>query len=296
MANARCQAVDTTFLSTQAFLELRGCIHRDYLAHCLRFAHVARYLQLRKRHNTAHMLDVGCGREVPLACLMYTNMLTHTTGSYTGVDYGPVPWPHLIKQGSSRFHVTLLEKTDFATAPLPRAQYDLVTMFEVAEHVEPLHSFRLLQRIRQVLAPDGVAFISTPCYDPHVGAANNHVNEMGRETLRQLFGAAGLRVGQVRGTFASQRDYEHLLDERYPGLKDVFEELADYYHPCVVACIFAPLFPDVARNCIWKLGPGEVTVPTADRAAWLAPENSSSALWPAHAAQIYDEVTRAAVR
>jgi SAM-dependent methyltransferase len=293
VANRRGKAVDSTSLSTHGFLELRGLIHRDYLAHVLRFAHVARFLGWNHRFRTAHVLDVGCGVEAPLAALMYHMNMTHTTGSYTGVDYGPIGKSYYLKQPREKFHALWYPNTDLVTwAPAAddpvrlRVPFDVIVMFEVAEHVEPLHTFRMLQSIRGLLADGGSAFISTPCYDPHVGPADNHVNEMTGGAFRALLGAAGLTVANCWGTFASQRDYKPLMT-RYPGLEDIWNRLSAYYHPCVTACLFAPLFPDAARNCLWQLHPGVVTLPP-DLPAWAAPENSSSAKWSTDVLTILD--------
>ena len=43
MANARGKKVDTTYLSIDN-AEERGFLHRDYIAHCLRWSHVVKYL------------------------------------------------------------------------------------------------------------------------------------------------------------------------------------------------------------------------------------------------------------
>ena len=46
MANARGKEIDNTHLSIDQ-AEERGFIHRDYIAHCLRWTHVAKYLHLQ---------------------------------------------------------------------------------------------------------------------------------------------------------------------------------------------------------------------------------------------------------
>lgn len=259
--NERGKEVDTTCLSLEHATE-RGFLHRDYLAHCLRWSHVVKYLNEKHRYKTHHVLDVGCGREAPLPKLLFSSRLTHTTGSYTGVDYGKLERPASIAEGP-KFKAQFLGKTDYAAAgaPLPKGQkgFDTIVCFEMLEHVEPMHSFQTLKRIRQQLKADGRAFISTPCYDPKMGAAANHVNEMSYQGLEALINLAGFSIDRVFGTFASQKDYKRQMDAHQQA---VFDRLSDYYDSNVVSCLMAPMFPKQARNCLWELVPGRVTPPT----------------------------------
>jgi len=281
MTNKRGKAVDTTFLSPQHATE-RGFIHRDYLAHCLRWSHVVKWLTQHRRYQTAHVLDVGCGKEAPLAGVMFTSRMTHTTGSYTGVDYGPIE-PH-VKLGA-KFKHRLFPKTDFAYMrnSFGAGGYDLITSFEMLEHVEPMHSYMTLVRIRECLKKKGTAFISTPCYSRKMGAADNHVNEMSVDGLHWLIERAGLRVVDGWGTFASQADYKSEMQDYQ---RWVWDHLIDYYDSNVLACFMAPMFPFNSRNAIW-----EVMIDSGDEKrtdmhltlgkAPTGPEHSSSDKWDA---------------
>ena len=87
MANATGKTVDKTFLSIDN-AEDRGFIHRDYIAHCLRWTHVIKRLYERKTYQTARILDIGCGRELPFAKTLYSSKLA--PAMYFGVDVGPI--------------------------------------------------------------------------------------------------------------------------------------------------------------------------------------------------------------
>jgi SAM-dependent methyltransferase len=281
VANRKGSEVDTTFLSLDR-TRVTGFIHRDYLAHCMRWSHVVSYLRRENRCRTHHVLDVGCGREAPLPRVMYSRMLTHTTGSYTGVDYGPVEHPPTIPRDTPKFKATFLQKFDFTKDGLPRDTYDTVTCFEMLEHVEPWHSYLTLARVRDVLEGDGRAFVSTPVYSVEAGPAANHVNEMSFAGLSALIGMAGLEVERVHGTFASQRDYKHLLP---PEWRRLYDELSAYHYPEVLACLFAPLYPEQSRNCLWVLKRGDVIVPK-DLKTLSGSEHSSSERWAADLTKI----------
>lgn len=276
MANARGKEVDTTFLSLTHATE-RGFIHRDYLAHCLRWSHVIKYLHQGGKYKTAHVLDVGCGRELPLAKALFSMRMTHTTGSYTGVDYGPIPWPESISDKTTKWNMRLYEKTDFVKSG--EGEYDVITCFEMLEHVEPWHSYQTLVKIRECLAENGVAFISTPCYDQKTGAADNHVNEMSYAGLKAMLACVGLEVEAVYGTFASQKDYKKLMT---PAELDLFDRLSAYYESNLISVIFAPLFPEQSRNCLWRLK-AAIQEPTP---LPLGPAHSNSDRWDDDAKRI----------
>lgn len=280
MANERGKHIDNTHLSIDQ-AEARGFIHRDYIAHCLRWTHVAKYLQSGSRFKTAHILDIGCGKEVPLAKLLYSSRLIPETGSYTGLDYNALAVPAMFHTG--KFPITLHGRQTFPDTSeelLQGRAFDVVTCFEVLEHVEPAQVVRMLEAIATRLIPGGQAFLSTPCYDAAVGAAANHVNEMSYAGFGSLIERSGLTIQGVFGTFASIRDYKGDLEDL--GLGATFEKLREYYDVNYLATIFAPLFPDRARNCLWVVGSAATTGSKKFGApsAYANPAHSSSAAWP----------------
>lgn len=288
MANKRGQTVDTTFLSLQ-YVERRGILHRDYLAHCFRWTHVIKRLYANNLYRTANLLDVGCGTELNLATAMYASRLTHTTGSYTGVDAGPIKAE---APASDKFKAHLYERTDFLKWKPDMDEYDVVVSFEVMEHVEACHAFKMLKKMQSLLPKDGYAYISTPCYDQRAGAADNHVNEMSYEFFRWLLRAAGFEIAEVYGTFASQKDYKPLLAKE--GLSDVFNRLSEYYDSNILSCIMAPMFPEQSRNCLWvlKFSEHDARPLASEGRKFLAnPEtHSSSQDFPAQLQKILKEI------
>jgi SAM-dependent methyltransferase len=266
--------MDNTHLSIDA-AEERGFIHRDYIAHCLRWSHVAKHLGQSARYKEADVLDIGCGREQPLAKLLYTSRMAPS--SYTGVDINHLDRSDVLRTCE---WVDLHGRTDICAWKDHGSTFSVITCFEVLEHVEPEHSFAILQRIRSLLEvagqggakENGVAFISTPVFSQQVGSAANHVNEMSYEGLEFLIHAAGLKIEAVYGTFASIRDYK---EELTGPMYTLFEKLREYYDTNYLATIFAPLYPKLSRNCMWRLVPGQVVVGTLP----VESKHSSSALW-----------------
>jgi len=261
---------DNTHLSLDQ-AEARGFIHRDYLAHCLRWSHVAK--KAAKGYKTNRWLEIGCGKDLPLARLLYTSKLAPTEGYYLGVDLNKLEqhkvfenstWKPMLLGGVDALKALKIEKDElvidhestniqvndlmtYLCSPLPTH----IVSFEVLEHVNPAYCRKMLEFILELCKAGGsTAFISTPCYDAHVGAADNHLNEMTYEALGGLLEDLGFAINGHWGTFASQRDYKPFMT---PSEQMVFDKLSEYYDSNLLAIMLAPLHPSRARNCLWEL-------------------------------------------
>lgn len=250
--NARGKEVDTTYLSLDIAAD-RGFIHRDYIAHCLRWSHVAKWLMERKKYASARILDVGCGRELPLAKTLYSMKLIPE--HYWGVDYGPINDEDVNKVcKTGKFPCDVWERQDFCDLGVEDlcGRPTVITCFEVLEHVEPEHVIRMLKHMLALLDERGTVFLSTPCWNRRDCAAN-HVNEMLWPVLGNIIERVGFRIDNVWGTFASIRDYEASLEQNHPQWHDLFNRLRGYYDTNFLSCVFAPLFPAQSRNALWEL-------------------------------------------
>ena len=280
MANARGKAIDNTHLSIDQ-AEARGFIHRDYIAHCLRWTHVAKYLQ--RTYKSARVLDVGCGVDLPLARLLYSSKLI--VEDYVGVEYNGSHKFKVEPFSTGKFPLSAYGSIDFATDKvlMRPAEYggpvegkpcvmfyqgdaeecehllpNTLVSFEMVEHIEPAHAravmykmYDIMRATQKYMGENPVAFISTPCYDEHVGAAGNHVNEMTYEALGAMLESLGFIIENVAGTFASQRDYKDQLIK--DGHLKTYEALAAHFDSNYLATIFAPLYQEHSRNALWTL-------------------------------------------
>lgn len=248
MPNQRGKAVDTTYLSVD-MVEKRNLIHRDYISHCHRWTHVVK--TAIKMRRDLWVLDIGCGREMPVAKALYSNKIG--ADKYCGVDYGHVDIPDMLC-GNGVFPIKLIRNADAArlTKEIVGFEPNLVSMFEVFEHVEPAHGRRILEAVKSLLRPDGVFLFSTPCFngDP----AGNHVAEPEYEVMGATLEDSGFAIVGHWGTFASIKDYRSALYAAYgdDGFK-MFEDLKCYYDVNFLATMFAPLFPERSRNVLWEL-------------------------------------------
>ena len=264
MANKRGKEVDTTELSIARAIK-RGLIHRDYIAHCIRFSYFHKEIRRKNRWRRARVLDIGCGSDAILGVSLYTACMK--VPHYLGIDMGRITAGTFTER--SNFNRSLHENTDVISYfadddKVFDEDINVIACYEVAEHVEPVMMRGILETAykilyyacikehdEQTLGFEPYMLISTPCYDKHVGAADNHVNEMTYEAFGAVL-ETYFKIEHHQGTFASQKDYKHLLT---PAQREVFDELSPRYESNVLSNIFAPL-PNVtphARNCMWKV-------------------------------------------
>ena len=276
--------IDKTHLSANNADE-RVIRHRDLIAHAFRWAHVARYLAQNQRYKEAIVLECGCGKELPLAKMLYSNRLIPR--KYVGADINKLQIPEMLL--GKKIPVSVWSETDFcALDPVDvgildgswggvdiskinlkpgdvdmqgvyyaadGGMYTLPNTFvslEVLEHMHPEHARRVLVKALELTSNDCHYFISTPCWD-RVNAAGNHISEITVEALGGLLEDLGYRIEGFWGTFASQKDYRPVMEQRYPGITAVFDKLSEYYDSTVVSNILAPLFSLESRNALWHL-------------------------------------------
>jgi 2-polyprenyl-3-methyl-5-hydroxy-6-metoxy-1,4-benzoquinol methylase len=244
MANARGKEIDNTHLSIDQ-AEARGFIHRDYIAHCLRWTKIAKDLNLGGKYKEADIIDVGCGKDMPLARMLMTNRMAPR--SYVGIEYNKMELPQMFDNTTFKPH--LIDNVDFTQTDIIENSFNVSVCLEVLEHVEPLKASAILDKLANVVVQDGICYFSTPCFDEKVGAAKNHVNEMTYRAFGALLEARGFQILDHYGTFASQKDYKDHLDG---DMNFIFSKLSEYYDTNYLATIFAPLYPSKSRNVLWK--------------------------------------------
>lgn len=231
-----------TFNKTQLYIDKatdRGIVHRDYLAHCLRWSHVLRHAKVGQ-----NILDIGCGINTPLAMTFYTNK--YKPNLYMGMDlrYGidriDFNFPAEYREG---FDVTL----DSHWESLPQVQWDIAVSFEVLEHMPKEQGIMMLENISAYLPKSAIIFLSTPCFNG--SAAANHIHEWGYEELKDEL-EKNFKIEAHYGTFASQSEIIPVMSSEE---KLLFLKLKEYYDSNVLAILMAPLHPNRSRNCIWRL-------------------------------------------
>lgn len=241
---------DTTQLRANGHGKTLG---RDYSAHFWRWSFARRYI------NTTHtVLEVGCGEDKPLSKILTGGAAPHV-GHYTGVDLNklkPSTAGRLTFHGEFNFvenYKNLLVGND-------AGGFDVVVHYEVIEHMKVEHGTKLLKACFASLKPGGIMLMSTPCYDG-VRHAANHIHEYTVPELQKATEKAGFEIDQRFGTFMdikhigkmapTMNDMGSHPDKMLEAIKLVRRGLMKYYDNDAVSCIFAPLYPDHARNNLW---------------------------------------------
>ncbi len=231
--------VDTSRLDVDVKLN-KGFVHRDYLAHFLRWNFVLRHIKIN-----SVFLDVGCA-DGQLADFISVNRIKPAL--YVGIDISNY---RLKEFGEKKltFEPELIQ-VDIRKEkiPCPDNSFDTVACFEVIEHFEKKHIDFPLQEMKRVLKDGGMLLLSTPNYDgKHM--ASGHIYEYEEKELEEIL-VKRFQIEEKFGTFASQKDIEPVLNDCE---RKLFNRLKKYYYRHIIAIVFASLYPSASRNILWIL-------------------------------------------
>lgn len=221
-------------------------LHRDYSAHFFRYSFVRRFV-----NKTMSVLDIGCGQDRAISKIL--NGVENHFDSYVGVDLNKLK-PTKNKRLTLYPEFNFVERYRELVEAYPN-KFDVVISLESIEHMLKEHGQILLEGAYSLTKPGGTFLISTPCYDG-VRMAKNHIHEYTIPELRESIEAAGFQIERRFGTFM---DIKHIGKEmpdcRDPVIKEAIRllrpKLTEYYDNDAISCIFAPLYPDKARNNVW---------------------------------------------
>jgi 2-polyprenyl-3-methyl-5-hydroxy-6-metoxy-1,4-benzoquinol methylase len=225
-------------------------VHRDYAAHWFRWQHALRFVKAGMR-----VLDIGCGPDQMMTRVLCASQ-SHVPALYVGVDMNKlekktaIAWTTIIDEFDFTKRWRELFKIDTAKEWGKDFAFDVITCFEVIEHMPKAQGAKLLKGIRECLAPGGVALLSTPVYNEKHMAAN-HLHEYRFEELKEDIDKAGLVVDRVVGTFATHQAMMKNMSNEHRDLVNLLHET--WFSHEVLACFLAPLYPEHSSNCCWIL-------------------------------------------
>lgn len=229
---------DQTYLDTETSIQ----VHRDYAAHYFRWGWCSQFM------TDKLVLDAGCGPNF-MAGRVATDhgRMSHRPLHYVGVDLSPLP---VVRTQ----HKTLIGEFDVVNRTHELVEFygkfDLITSFEVIEHMPKELGVKYLDALVGALAPGGQLILSTP-HNKGARFAKNHIHEWGGLELEEGFKDAGLKVVRKHGTYADVKQIEKAAREKMPEVLVVKKALEGYYSNDILSCIFAPAFPEFSKNIVW---------------------------------------------
>jgi len=142
--------------------------------------HLVRYEWAGGLAQGRRVLDAGCGTGYGAEMLAAAG-----AASVIGVDVAAA----VVEAARARAGGRLaFERADVARLPYDDGSFDLVTCFEVIEHVPDPGA--VLGELRRVLAPDGVLAVSSPNADRYPPGNPHHVREFTTSEFRALLAEA----------------------------------------------------------------------------------------------------------
>lgn len=139
--------------------------------------HIYRYRFASQFVHNKRVLDIACGEGYGAAALLQAG-----ARSVIGVDLSPRACEH----ARQKYGIDA-RPGDALAIPLPNQSIDAVVSFETIEHVDRPDQF--LDECVRVLAPGGIAVISTPNRDAYREATGNnpyHLKELDEAEFTQL--------------------------------------------------------------------------------------------------------------
>jgi 2-polyprenyl-3-methyl-5-hydroxy-6-metoxy-1,4-benzoquinol methylase/uncharacterized coiled-coil protein SlyX len=146
------------------------------------YEHLPRYALAKLNAAGKSVLDFGCGTGYGSAAL--SEVAAGVTG--LDIDHAAITWAQATHRNSNlNFHLC----TDLG-ATLQKKSFDVVTCFEMIEHVNYETQQAVIASIAQLLRDDGILIISTP--NPEItklyGANPYHLREMNMPEFHELLG------------------------------------------------------------------------------------------------------------
>jgi len=144
------------------------------------YEHLPRYLFARDIAEGRHALDFGCGTGYGTA------ILAQKAESVVGIDIDTeaLAWA---RGHHKKPNLSYVQRADFG-ASLPASSFELITCFEMIEHVAEPAQREAVLNFSRLLKQTGLAIISTP--NPEItklyGANPYHIREMNRGEFEEL--------------------------------------------------------------------------------------------------------------
>jgi 2-polyprenyl-3-methyl-5-hydroxy-6-metoxy-1,4-benzoquinol methylase len=246
------------FNMTRLIPDKQWQVHRDYIAHCLRWDSVTNWLRKQKGHGEDVIVwDIGCG-EGHLLKTIHANRVK--VKKYIGIDVHH----NAIKNAVARYNGITMNgisydfwEADFTNIDLVddilhdgKFKPHLITNFEVLEHLpSPTIASIMLNNMSKVLDSDGHVWISTPtrfgANDPVT--CKNHLFEYTQDGLSETV-SHYFDIEHVYGTMMYLREYLKHSKGFNRQVIELIDVLREHFSSNVLSAFLAPAFPELSRS------------------------------------------------
>jgi SAM-dependent methyltransferase len=113
--------------------------------------HMMKYMKFLQKGSTLKMLDVGCGEGYYVRDAMNEGINAY------GIDISTHAIENALAEVKDRITFGSITEIPFADE-----EFDIMTAFDVIEHIDPKYTSNMVEEIRRVLKPDGIIIITTP--------------------------------------------------------------------------------------------------------------------------------------
>jgi 2-polyprenyl-3-methyl-5-hydroxy-6-metoxy-1,4-benzoquinol methylase len=173
--------------------------------------------------RSGRALDVGCAAGFCMAAMRELGFEAH------GLEISETIASHARERfGFDTIHIGTLQD-----APYPDGHFDLITMWDVVEHV--VDPVELLVKARELLAPGGLLVVETQDIDSrfarllgprwHHYKHEEHIYHFTPSTVRALMQSAGFRVTKLTHRYGGKYVSMHFIAERASRLHPVLTKL-----------------------------------------------------------------------
>jgi SAM-dependent methyltransferase len=113
--------------------------------------HMMKYMKFLRKRSSLKMLDVGCGQGYYVR-----DAIEEGINAY-GIDTSTHAFEHPLAEVKDRITFgSIIE------IPYGDEEFDVMTAFDVIEHIHPKDTLGMVEEIRRVLKPNGIIIITTP--------------------------------------------------------------------------------------------------------------------------------------
>ena len=113
--------------------------------------HMMKYMKFLRKGSSLKMLDIGCGRGYYVR-----DALEEGINAY-GIDVSTHALENALAEVKDR--ITFGSITEI---PFGDEEFDVMTAFDVIEHIHPKDTLNMMEEIRSLLKSDGIIIITTP--------------------------------------------------------------------------------------------------------------------------------------